>query len=88
MQNNLRFALKYLSGAKDRNLSMRGKGLSAQTSVLLNGISVAKGFEEPDHLVFTLRSGMPAGVYGVNLKTLQERPRYPPPSGSATSRQS
>lgn len=54
--------------AANKNISIQGKGITAQTAVLLNGISVAKVFDAPDRLEFSLRPGMQAGVYGVKLK--------------------
>ncbi|MCF6178889.1 MAG: IPT/TIG domain-containing protein [Geopsychrobacter sp.] len=52
-----------------QTISITGQGLTEETSVLLNGLSVAKNFTAPDRLEFTLRPGMSAGVYGVKLKT-------------------
>lgn len=54
--------------ATEPQILIKAKGVTAQTSVLLNGLSVAKAFAEPDRFTFTLQPGMRAGAYGVLLE--------------------
>ncbi len=52
----------------EQRITINASGVSAQTAVLLNGLSVAREYEAPDRISFYLQPGMKAGAFGVQLR--------------------
>ncbi len=51
-----------------QEVTIEGKGFLPETAVLFNGAVVTKRFDSSERLSFTLRPGLRAGVYGIQLK--------------------